>query len=76
MENWHNLFQMDETTGVECEKEEARVPAMPMHRVNDDVDSRRLSLMQQCPFHEGVKVFGHEKGKEAALKELRQWWQH
>ena len=72
IENWHNLFQMDKTKGVEHEKEEAKVMATSMHHVNGTTDSKRLSLTQQHPFHEGVKVFGHEKGKEAALKELRQ----
>ena len=56
----------------EHEKEETRALAMSMHHVNDNTDGKRLSLTQQHPFHKGVKVFGHEKGKEAALKELRQ----
>ena len=56
---------------MEFEKEEAKVLAMLMSQINNDVESKRLSLMQQCNFNEGMKIFG-EKGKEAALRELRQ----
>ena len=44
---------------------------MSLNHANDNVESERLSLMWQCNFNEGMKTFG-EKGKEAALKELRQ----
>ena len=71
IENQHNPFQIDETKGVECEKEEAKVLAMLMSQISNDIKSKRLSLMQQCNFNEGMKMFG-DKGKEAALKELRQ----
>ena len=64
---------MDETKGVEHEKEEARVLvlAMSLNHTNDNVESERLSLTQQHNFDKGMKAFG-EKGKEVASKELKQ----
>ena len=67
----HNLMSIEEV-GVEYDQTEAQLVAMLMGRMNQHqrMDSE-FAFIQQHLYHKGIRIFG-EKGKEGAMKELKQ----
>ena len=65
----HNQFSVEEV-GVECIHTEAQFMAVSMKKSMQEHNTE-FAFMQQHLHHKGLKTFG-EKGKEVAVKELKQ----
>ena len=64
----HNPFGFKEAS-MECNHTEAQFMAMLMKKLMQEHDTE-FAFAQQDSHHKGTKTFG-EKGKEAAVKELK-----
>lgn len=68
----HNLMTIEDNQEVEYDNHEARFLAMLIKDINDHKNNEGLSFLQQYFFDKGIKVFGEERGKAAAIKEVQQ----
>ena len=72
-ESKHDLFSVEDTKsmGVECNQSEAH-PLVMSTKKSHEHHNNKCAFSQKHSHHKGIKMFG-EKGKQAAVEELKQW---